>query len=115
MTPIKPDDRLTETRLAKQKPLSAEDVVALMVDSSEDQRAITAHKVGLVYAHHPELSDKARKIGIEIFRIMVNDVAVKVRQELAETLKTSHDLPNDIALTLSKDVDSVSLPFIEFS
>ena len=115
MSPTKPDDRLTETRLAKQKPLSTEDVVALMVDKSDEQRAITAHKVGLVYANHPELSDRSRKIGIEIFRIMVNDVAVRVRQELAETLKSSHDLPSDIAIALSKDVDSVSLPFIESS
>ncbi|MDI9408780.1 MAG: DUF2336 domain-containing protein [Candidatus Pacebacteria bacterium] len=115
MSPVKPDDRLTEMRLAKQMPLSAEDVVALLVDRSEDQRAITAHKVGLVYSNHPELSDKARQIGIEIFRMMVLDVAVRVREELSQTLKSSRDLPQDIAIALAKDVDSVALPFIESS
>jgi uncharacterized protein (DUF2336 family) len=51
----------------------------------------------------------------EIFRIMVRDAEVRVREALSVNLKSSPELPKDVALSLARDVESVSLPVLEFS
>ena len=56
-----------------------------------------------------------RVLAEDIFRIMVKDAEVRVRQALADNLKENLDLPRDVARALANDVDSVSLPIIQFS
>ena len=51
----------------------------------------------------------------DIFRIMGKDTEVRVREALSQNLKENPNVPHDIAVSLAKDVDSVSLPVLQFS
>ncbi len=51
----------------------------------------------------------------QIFRIMVKDAEVRVREALAINLKENPNVPHDVAVTLAKDVDQVALPVLRFS
>lgn len=61
------------------------------------------------------LSASERILAEDIVRIMAKDVALKVRAALSESLKTSPNLPRDVAMTLAQDLEAISLPFIEVS
>lgn len=100
----------------KPKPvhLSQKDVAKLMADSSGEVRAETSAKIAAQF-EAGELSDNERQIVEDIFRTLVKDVEIRVREALAAHLKSSPDLPHDVALALAKDVDSVSLPMLKFS
>lgn len=94
--------------------LSKDDVVRLLSDPSPNTRADLATKV----ARHFEgdvLSDSERSIAEQIIRAMARDAVVRVRQSLAENLKSSANLPRDVALTLAKDVEAVALPILSVS
>lgn len=94
--------------------LSREDVAKLLAEPSPEMRAETAEKVGAFFAAgEPSESEKA--LAQDIFRAMVKDAEVRVREALAQTLKESPELPRDVAQSLAADVDSVALPVIEFS
>lgn len=96
------------------KTLSQRDVEQLLADPSEDNRVSTVDKVSKHFVSS-ELSDAEKKQAEIILRLMTKDTAVKVREQLAENLKSSKDIPHDIAVTLAHDVESVSLPVLEFS
>ena len=51
----------------------------------------------------------------EILRVMARDAERRVREALAREAKSAKDLPHDVALLLAKDVESVSMPVLEFS
>ena len=46
---------------------------------------------------------------------MGKDTEVRVREALSPNLKENPNVPHDIAVSLAKDVDSVSLPVLQFS
>lgn len=94
--------------------LSQADVLSLLADPSAENRAETARKVGEQFSEAP-LGPTERKLMEDIFRVMVKDVEVKVRQALSQSLKESPELPREIALSLANDVAEVALPIIEFS
>jgi len=94
--------------------LSREDVARLLSEPSAEIRAETAEKVGSFYAGG-EPSESERALAQDIFRAMVHDAEVRVREALSSTLKESPDLPADVARSLVNDVDSVALPVIECS
>ena len=96
------------------KNLTKDDVSKLMSDPSADNRAKTAAKVAGDF-DSGALSDSERQIAEEIFRFMVKDAEVRVREALAQNLKESPDLPHDVALSLAQDVDQVALPILQFS
>lgn len=94
--------------------LNKADVEILLANPSADQRAATAAKVAAEFnAQHFDAHE--RELAAEIFRIMVHDAEVRVREALSAHLKESPDIPHDVAVSLAKDVDSVALPIIEFS
>lgn len=96
--------------------LSQEDVARLMADPSPSVRAETTSKIATQYdQRHPRMSDSERKIAEEIFRKLTQDAEIRVREALAANLKTTSDLPHDLAVTLARDVDSVALPVLKFS
>lgn len=99
--------------MASNKNLSNADVSRLLKDPSDETRALTARKVAAQFQE--SISPSERAIAEEIFRVMVRDVAVRVRGALADSLKESPDLPHDLALTLANDVSEVALPFIASS
>ena len=94
--------------------LTAADVQRLVANPSGDLRAETAAKVAEAFSQGA-LSDSERALAEQIFRVMVQDAEVKVRESLSSHLKTSVNLPHDIALKMAKDVEQVSLPVLEFS
>lgn len=94
--------------------LSGTDVAKLISDPSGDQRAETAEKVSAAFSGGT-LSDEERKIAEEIFRIMVQDAEVRVRQALSESLKNNPQVPHDVAVGLAQDVVEVATPIIQFS
>ncbi len=94
--------------------LTADDVRRLLEDPSGEARAETAGKL----ARHFEdagLTDSERKLAEDIFRLMVRDAEVRVREALATNLKENPLVPHDVAMALARDVDAVSLPVLEFS
>lgn len=97
-----------------QRCLTQDDVEKLMADPSAETRAETTAKIADQFTLG-DLSETERRIAEEIFRSLVRDVEVRVRESLALHLKKSPDLPRDIAVSLARDVDSVALPVLRFS
>jgi uncharacterized protein (DUF2336 family) len=85
-----------------------------MADPSPDARAETAAKVATKFEHR-ELSEAERRIAEDIFRALVKDAEVRVREALSANLKASPDVPHEVAVSLARDVDSVALPILKFS
>ncbi len=96
------------------KTLTKEDVSKLLADPSGENRAETAAKIAADFGEGT-LTEAERKMAEEIFRIMVKDAEVRVREALAQNLKENPAVPHDVAVTLAKDVDSVALPVLQFS
>lgn len=96
------------------KYLSADDVTKLLNDSSGTARAETAAKIAHDFSTG-DLSDHERQMAQDIFRIMVKDAEVRVREALSQNLRENPNLSHDVAVSLAKDVDSVSLPVLQFS
>jgi len=94
--------------------LTENDVRKLMADPSADNRATTAEKVADAF-QYGGLSRTERNLAEQIFRLMVKDAEIKVRSALSRHLKTASELPHDLALSLARDVEEVSLPFLESS
>jgi len=94
--------------------LSKEDVEKLMADPSVNNRADATGKIAAQFSLD-ELGPAEKKIAEDIFRALVKDVEVRVRESLSTHLKSSQDVPHDIALALARDVDSVALPMLKFS
>jgi len=94
--------------------LSQVDVMRLTADPSPEIRAETAAKVAVQFDQR-QFGTAEQPIAEDIFRALVKDAEVKVREALAQNLKTSPDLPEDVALALAKDVESVALPILQFS
>ncbi|MFQ5347066.1 MAG: DUF2336 domain-containing protein [Rhodothalassiaceae bacterium] len=98
--------------MSEKSQITKSDVARLLSEPSARTRAETARKVGAFFAA-AELTDTERAIAGDIFRAMVHDAEVRVRKALAETIKSSPDLPREVAVALAKDVHDVALPVIE--
>jgi len=94
--------------------LTAADVERLVKDPSVEARAETAEKLAVQFESGKLTGDEV-KLASEIFRVMVKDAEVRVRTALSRHLSETGALPHDVALSLAKDVDEVSLPMLEFS
>lgn len=94
--------------------LTKADVERLINDPTPEARAETAAKVAGEFGEK-NLSKKERKIAEEIFRVLMKDAEVRVREALSVRLHHAEDLPHDVAVTLAKDVESVALPILRFS
>ncbi len=94
--------------------LTQADVARLLSGSSPQVRAQTTAKIAAQF-DAAALSSAERAIAEDIFRALVKDTEVLVREALATHLKATPDLPHDVALALASDVDSVALPVIKFS
>lgn len=92
--------------------LSEDDIRRLLEEPSGATRAETAEKIGRSYASDP-LSDAERAVAEDIFRIMLRDAEIRVRQALADTLRDYPGIPNDVAVSMAHDVQDIALPVIE--
>ena len=94
--------------------LSHSDVAELLSDPSVAKREETARKIAADF-DRGSLSDAEKKLAEEIFRLMVKDAEVRVREALANNLKSNPLVPRDVAVSLAMDVNSVALPILESS
>lgn len=94
--------------------LTREDVDQLLSDPSPDTRAGLAGKVAN-QMDASRLTNDERRLAEDIVRLMARDASTIVREALAVNLKTSSNLPHDVALALARDIDTVALPILEFS
>ena len=68
------------------KQLSKDDVIKLSQSPNTENKITTINKLSTLY-NMPNISLQERKLTEDIFRIIVEDVEVKVRQILSECLK----------------------------
>ena len=94
--------------------LSSEDVELLMKEDSVDARVSVLEKISQSYNEH-KFSAREQQFAEEIFRLMMRDAEVRVRQILSERVKENPEIPRDIVLHLAKDVDQVSIPVLQVS
>jgi len=92
--------------------LSQQDIIALLNEVSEPEGA--AVRLGRTVARGV-LSPAERQAAEQVLRGMLDGAAVKIRQIIADTLKESPHLPHDVAMAFANDVDSVSVPVLQFS
>lgn len=69
-----------------------------------------ASKVGRILAKQTNGSDK--EAALELARVLVEDVAVSVREALSKELRSCNFLPKEILLKLANDIEQVSTPFL---
>lgn len=101
--------------IRKHTHLAKEDVKQLLSNPSAAARAHVAAKVA-GELRDGALSKNERVIAEEIFRAMVKDVELLVRETISKSILNIPDVSSDIARTLAMDEnDSVALPVLEFS
>ncbi len=100
--------------LSDKSTLSSADVAKLLQDPNGENRALAATKVAATFDSE-KLTENERVIAEQIFRHMLRDAEVRVRQALSESLKENPEVPHDVAAALAKDVDEVAMPVIESS
>lgn len=93
--------------------INIQDAINLKNDPSATNKMSIAHKVG---SYYNDMNDnhKIRIIIEDIFRLLIRDTEIKVREVLVECLKSSKNLPKDIIYSIINDVDSVAIPFIQY-
>lgn len=94
--------------------LTEQDIRTLVKGATPDERARAARKL-CATIDGTELSADDRALAADILRIMAADAAELVRRALADTLKASPLVPRDVAVRLSRDVETVCLPLLNFS
>ena len=94
--------------------ITSTDVAKLLKDPSADSRADVATKLSEQLSSG-SLGESERKIVEDIFRAMVQDVEVRVRKALSESLKDNPNIPHDVAMSLASDVADVAIPVVENS
>lgn len=94
--------------------LQQTDIDRLQSDATPEVRRVTATKVAAQFGSD-RLDEGERLIAEDILRGLMKDAEVRVREALAAQLKSFSGLPYDMALTLARDVESVSLPMLEVS
>ena len=94
--------------------LTQADVERLIADPSADSRADAAERVARQFSTET-LSDAERVLATEIFRLMVRDAEVRVREALALNLKENPSVPHDVALALANDEETVAVPVLATS
>ena len=98
--------------------LNKQDVINLsQAPKKVENKMVVAQKIVSFY-NSAKIQNKLKNIEAslaeDIFRILIKDVELKVRQTLAESLKNSRNLPKDIVNSLLKETASISLPFIKY-
>ncbi|MBN9320474.1 MAG: hypothetical protein BGN86_10405 [Caulobacterales bacterium 68-7] len=101
---------MATTRIA----LTDGDIRTLVRGATADERALAAHRICRTIEER-ELTDEERQLAHDILRVMAADAAELVRRAVAVTLQASPALPRDVALALAKDIESISLPVLNFS
>lgn len=92
--------------------LTSKDAQDLANNPRTETKSIVASKVSEYY-QTANVSPNGKKLAEDIFRLMVKDVEIKVREVLAESLKNCRNLPQDVVTSIINDSDSVAIPFLQ--
>ena len=88
----------------------------LAEDADEDVRTELARKIGrLLPELSQEASEKLRNLTIETLECLAQDQLPRVRQMLAEEIKSLDCVPKHIIDKLARDVETVAAPILEYS
>jgi uncharacterized protein (DUF2336 family) len=93
---------------------SLADVERLQENPDADARRALALKLGHSYVER-RFDDRERRIADDIVRAIARDVEVEVRKALAQTIASSTDIPQDVALRMAHDVIEVAEPILKAS
>ena len=91
--------------------LTPGDVERLLTDVSEESRLHVLERVSRNY-NQASFAPREHEIAEQIFRLLMKDVTIRVRERLAERIKENESIPRDIVLHLAHDVESVALPVL---
>jgi uncharacterized protein (DUF2336 family) len=94
--------------------LSEADIRSLVKGDTDEDRALACYRL-CRRIDTVDLSDGERAFSEQILKIVVDGAAERVRRALAVTLKSSTNLPPEIASRLARDIESVALPILENS
>ncbi len=92
--------------------LSSRDVAVLLENPAAEQRAVTSRQIASAVDSN-QLSAQEMQIALEILRTLAADTEVLVRRAVADAMRTSRNLPHDVAVRLGRDEASVAVPFLE--
>lgn len=96
--------------------LTPEDVKALVENPKDtDAKIRIIQKLSGQYSNTKNLTEAQVKLAEQIFRLLISHAEVEVRKVLSENLMTSKNVPQDVVLSLARDVEEVALPVLEFS
>ncbi|MFZ4124812.1 MAG: DUF2336 domain-containing protein [Rickettsiales bacterium] len=94
--------------------LTASDVERLLKDDSAEARLDVLNKVSSNY-NDKKFVESEREVAEQIFRLLMKDAHLKVRENLAQRIRENPEMPRDIVLHLANDHERVSLPILEAS
>ena len=94
--------------------LTQQDVQRLLHDDSSESRTSVLEKLSQGY-NNEQFHGREREIAEHVFRLLMKDVAVRVRETLAERIKNNDNVPRDIVLHLANDIESVAMPVLRES
>jgi len=94
--------------------LTESDIERLLKEPTPEARAEAAGKVAGVHGR-PDLTPRERTLAESIFRLMMKDSDVRVRQALSDQLKHNPLVPHDVAMALARDVEEVAVPMLHCS
>jgi len=94
--------------------LTAADVERLLHDDSSESRSGILEKISRNY-NSEQFKGREREIAEHVFRLLMKDVAVRVREALADRIKGNTTVPRDIILHLANDVETVAIPVLRDS
>lgn len=94
--------------------LSAQDVQSLLSNPAPEQRAKVVSQLA-IDIDSGRLSPGEWQLALDIMRAMAADAEILVRRSVAASMKSSENLPHEIALRLARDDVSVALPVLENS
>lgn len=94
--------------------ITREDIDLLVREPSVAMRLRIADKITNGY-NSGLFTDGENKLANEIFRLLLKDTQVKIRQLMADQLKNNLQVPHDIIVALANDVSDVASPVLEYS
>lgn len=94
--------------------LSREDVERLLNHPTAEVKMDVLEKVSSSYIPSM-LSERERELAEQIFRLLVQDSMLRIREALAQQLKSNPHVPKDVILKLAQDEQAVATPILEVS
>jgi uncharacterized protein (DUF2336 family) len=94
--------------------LSEQEVLDLLENKTPNVLVNVTNKIAGAYGGQL-LKSKDTAASEQIFRLLMRETELRVRVTLAEHVKKSGQLPRDIAMSMARDVEEVSLPILQHS